>query len=85
MKNHATATRARVAFGVTIPMGNTYGSVRVDVAFEDHARGTESALAVRKRVRATALRDLTREVRRALKRYNLDSAGQPRQGGTTWA
>lgn len=86
MKGHATAPRARVALGVTIPVLTTYGSVRVDVAFEDYERpddgGTEG---LRRRVSRTALHDLTREVRRALKRYTLDDTGAPRGKATRWA
>lgn len=85
MKNHRTAPRARLDLGVTIPLVGQYGGIRVDVGFEDHERpgdgGTEG---LRRRVHATALSDLKKQVRRALKRYNLDSNGKPR-GATRWA
>jgi hypothetical protein len=84
MKNHRTAARARLDLGVTIPLVGLFGGIRVDVGFEDYERpedgGTEG---LRRRVRRTALGDLRREVRAALKRYNLDNTGKPKEGKQT--
>ncbi len=71
---------------MTIPVKGLFGGIRVDAMFEDYERDDEGTEGLRRRVRATALRDLTREVKAALKRYNLDNTGNPRDGDRTrWA
>lgn len=91
MSAHATKPRARVALGVTIPLVGSYGSVRVDAMFEDYERprdivrgGEAPTVHLRRRVAKTALADLTKQVKAALRRYDLDDTGKPKGKVTRW-
>lgn len=55
------ATRARVALGYTVNMGN-FESLRVDIAIEDSARTGESAPALTERVYAFVEKNLIEKV-----------------------
>lgn len=77
--------RARIALGVTVPLGGTYGNVRAEAMFEDYLRPIDkgSTRALRKRVSKTARLDLRRELVRFFKKYGLTPTGDPK-GDISW-